>query len=141
MGLAMATASSGALVGALRRAQRGRLGGAPSRQQDRRPIRNRDPRQRPQLGILAHLDLSGLGGAAAHAASQSIFGGLAVAQQLHSQALLRSVRAAFVHGTDQALLVSAVIAIIGAILAIMFLPASRPQTAASQVNTRNGVVA
>jgi DHA2 family multidrug resistance protein-like MFS transporter len=87
---------------------------------------------------LAHLDLSGLGGAAAH---QSIFGGIAVAQQLHSQALLRSVRAAFVHGTDQALLVSAVIAIIGAILAIMFLPASRPQTAASQVNTRNGVVA
>ncbi|MGO9029172.1 MAG: MFS transporter [Acidimicrobiales bacterium] len=73
-------------------------------------------------GYLAHLSLSGLPGPAAAAVRQSVFGGVAVAQQLHSAALLASVRAAFVHGMDRALLVSASIALGGAVLAVLFLP-------------------
>ena len=74
---------------------------------------------------LARLELSGLPVAAVRAARESIFGGVAVAGRLHSPAVLHSVRAAFVHGTDQALLVSAAIALGGVLLAILFLPAAR----------------
>ncbi|HUO70887.1 MAG TPA: DHA2 family efflux MFS transporter permease subunit [Solirubrobacteraceae bacterium] len=74
---------------------------------------------------LARLQLVGVPAAAAHLARESVFGGVAVAQRLHSPALLHSVRAAFVHGTDQALVVSAAIALAGVLLAILFLPAAR----------------
>lgn len=53
---------------------------------------------------------------------ESIFGGIAVARRLHSAPLLHSVRAAFVHGMDVALVVSAGIAAVGLVLAIVFLP-------------------
>jgi DHA2 family multidrug resistance protein-like MFS transporter len=80
-------------------------------------------------GYLARLGLSGLPTAAA-AARQSIFGGLAVARQIHSAQLLASVQAAFTHGMDLALLVSAGIAVAGAVLTLIFLPASNaPRTA------------
>jgi DHA2 family multidrug resistance protein-like MFS transporter len=75
-------------------------------------------------GYLSRLDLAGLPAAAAAAVRQSIFGGVAVASRIHSAALLASVHAAFVHGMDLALLVSAGIALGGAALALMFLPAS-----------------
>ena len=71
---------------------------------------------------LGRLHLSGLSATAAAAARQSVFGGVAVAQKLHSAALLRSVDAAFVHGMDLALLVSAAIAVVGAVLTVVFLP-------------------
>ena len=64
-------------------------------------------------GYLARLDLSGLPSAAAAVVRQSVFGGVAVAQKLHSPALLASVQTAFVHGMDMALLVSAGIALVG----------------------------
>ena len=67
-------------------------------------------------GYLARLDLAGLPAAAAAAARQSVFGGVAVAQKLHSPALLTSVQTAFVHGMDLALLVSAGIALAGVVL-------------------------
>jgi EmrB/QacA subfamily drug resistance transporter len=71
---------------------------------------------------LAHLNLSGLSTPAASTVRASVFGGVAVAQQLHLPALLTSVRAGFVQGMDTALLVSAAIALAGAILALLYLP-------------------
>jgi DHA2 family multidrug resistance protein-like MFS transporter len=71
---------------------------------------------------LAHLNLSGLPIAATRVIRQSIFGGVAIAHHLGSAALLDSVRAAFVHGMDLALLVSAGVAGVGVVLALLFLP-------------------
>jgi Na+/melibiose symporter-like transporter len=73
-------------------------------------------------GYLANLHLSGLSRAAATSARQSVFDGVVVAQQLHSSSLLSSVRAAFVVGMDRALVVSGVIALLGAVLTLLFLP-------------------
>ena len=75
-------------------------------------------------GYLARLHLSGLPAAAAATVRQSVFGGVAVASRLHSAALLVSVRTAFVHGMDLALVVSAGIAVVGVVLTLVFLPAS-----------------
>jgi MFS transporter, DHA2 family, multidrug resistance protein len=68
------------------------------------------------------LHLAGLPSAAAKLVQESIFGGIAVAHQLGSAALLESVRAAFVQGMDVALLVSAGISIVGIVLSLAFLP-------------------
>ena len=73
-------------------------------------------------GYLGRLDLSGLSATAAAAARQSVFGGVAVAHKIHSASLLKSVDAAFVHGMDLALLVSAGFAVVGAVLTLVFLP-------------------
>jgi MFS transporter, DHA2 family, multidrug resistance protein len=73
-------------------------------------------------GYIAHLKLSHLSAPAATAARQSVFGGVAVAQRLHSTVLLESVRTAFVQGMHMAFLVSVGIALVGAALALMFLP-------------------
>ena len=70
----------------------------------------------------AHLHLSALPAPAAEARRRSVFGGIAVAQRLHSPTLLDSVRTAFVAGMDNGLLVSAAIALAGAVLALAFLP-------------------
>jgi EmrB/QacA subfamily drug resistance transporter len=82
-------------------------------------------------GYLARLDLVGLPAAAVAAIRQSVFGGVAVAQKLHSPALLTAVHRAFVHGMDLALLVSAGIALVGVVLTLLFLPqrnAAKPLT-------------
>ncbi len=71
---------------------------------------------------LTHLDLTGLPAAAAKVVKQSLFGGLAVAHQLGSVALLDSVRAAFVYGMDVSLTVAAGVAGAGLLLALVFLP-------------------
>jgi hypothetical protein len=73
-------------------------------------------------GYIAHLNLTRLSGSAAAAVRQSVFGGVAVAQKLHSPVLLGSVRSAFVQGMHAAFLVSAGIALAGAVLAMLFLP-------------------
>lgn len=70
----------------------------------------------------SQLHLGGLPPAAAQVAKGSIFGGLAVAQQLQSASLIAAVRAAFVHGMDISLVVAAGIAGVGLILALLFLP-------------------
>ena len=75
-------------------------------------------------GYLARLHLSGLPAAAAATVRQSVFGGVAVASKIGSASLLSSVRTAFVHGMDLALLVSAGIAVAGVVLTLVFLPAS-----------------
>ncbi|TAN24882.1 MAG: MFS transporter [Actinomycetota bacterium] len=71
---------------------------------------------------ISHLDLGGLPPIYAQAARQSIFGGVAVAHGLNSAVLLSSVKAAFIHGMDVALLVSAGFALVGAVLSLIFLP-------------------
>jgi sugar phosphate permease len=54
-----------------------------------------------------------------------MFGGLAVAGKLGSPALLASVRQSFVHGLDVALFVSAGVAVVAALVALLILP-NRP---------------
>ena len=86
---------------AVRREKRRRLGGAGGDRQGRRAVGHRHPRQRrrrrlhrpPQPGRTAAGRRGGV--------RQSVFGGVAVAQKLHSPALLASVRTAFVHGMDR----------------------------------------
>jgi DHA2 family multidrug resistance protein-like MFS transporter len=85
---------------------------------------------------LAHLDLSGLPAPAADEIRGSIFGGVAVASQTHSQTLLHSVRAAFTQGLDEALVISAGIALAGAILALLFLPRANGAKATAQESDR-----
>ncbi|MGD0054180.1 MAG: MFS transporter [Acidimicrobiales bacterium] len=73
-------------------------------------------------GYVARLGLRGFSSASAHAARASVFGGVALAQKVHSSQMLSSVRMAFVHGVDLALLVSAGIAVVGCVLTLIFLP-------------------
>jgi len=80
-------------------------------------------------GYLAGLHLTGLPAAAAGAARESIFAGVAVAEELHSEALAHSARTAFVHGMDSSLVVCAAIALAGMVLALLFLPGSEPHPA------------
>jgi DHA2 family multidrug resistance protein-like MFS transporter len=75
-------------------------------------------------GYVSHLSLSGLSGTAGRAVRQSVFDGVAVAHQLQSSTLLTSVRTAFVQGMDNALLVSAGIALLGVLLSLLYLPRS-----------------
>jgi DHA2 family multidrug resistance protein-like MFS transporter len=79
-------------------------------------------------GYLTHLHLSALSASAASMVRQSIFGGVAVADQTRSASLLRSVRIAFTHGMDQALVVSAGIAVVGVVLTLLFLPQATATT-------------
>lgn len=73
---------------------------------------------------LARVDVSGLPAPAATAVRESIFGAVVVAHRIHSPALLQSARMAFVHGMDLALLVSGFIALVGIVLAAIFMPRS-----------------
>jgi MFS transporter, DHA2 family, multidrug resistance protein len=75
---------------------------------------------------VSRLHLAGLPPVGATAVRQSVFGGVAVARALHSPPLLTSVRAAFVHGADVALAVSAGFALACLLLSLLFLP-GRPQ--------------
>src|SRR5205814_316743 len=73
-------------------------------------------------GLALGARLAGLPAPAANAVRSSVFSGLAVAHQTGSVALLDSVRAAFVHGTDAMLWVCAGIGAAGVVLALAFLP-------------------
>ena len=65
--------------------------------------------------------------ATARVVRESLFAGIAVASQLRSVALLDAVRSAFVEGMDVALVAAAAIAVVGLILALVFMP-RRPGT-------------
>jgi MFS transporter, DHA2 family, multidrug resistance protein len=69
-----------------------------------------------------HLALTGLPAAAADAAKSSVAAGVGVAHQLNSVPLLGSVRHAFVSGMDTMLWICAGIALVSAVLAVIFLP-------------------
>ena len=64
-------------------------------------------------------------------AGQSVTAGVAVAQRAGNADLLQAVRDAFVHAMDNTLVVCALIAVLGAILAVLFLPGrgTAPSTA------------
>ena len=80
----------------------------------------------------ANLNLAGLPTAVASTVKLSIFAGVAVAARVHSPALLESVRYAFVQGMDAALLLSAGIAGVAAVLAVIFLPGPSREAAEEQ---------
>ena len=73
-------------------------------------------------GYRAGLSVHGLPASAAAAVRGGVAGGVAVARQLGSAPLLDEVRAAFVHGMDTMLWVCGGIAIVSALLAVVFLP-------------------
>ncbi len=70
----------------------------------------------------SHLTVTGLPPAAAATAKSSVVAGVQVAHAAGSVALLDSVRSAFVQGLDTMLWVCAGIALVSAILALLFLP-------------------
>ena len=71
----------------------------------------------------AQVAVSGLSASAAAAVKASVFGGLAVAQQMGSAELLASVKTAFVAGMDDAVRITAGVALVAIVLALLFLPA------------------
>jgi MFS family permease len=73
-------------------------------------------------GYHSQLSLAGLPAATADAVRSSVFAGIAVARKLGSPALLESVRSAFVHGIGLMLWVSAGLAAVAVVLALLFLP-------------------
>src|SRR3954469_10899098 len=81
------------------------------------------------LGSLAsaaytgRLDVAGLPAPAAHAAQESVAGGMAVARALGSRALADDVAGAYVHAMTVVLLTTAALALIGAVLTPLPLPA------------------
>ncbi len=72
------------------------------------------------------LVLDGLPKPAAAQVEKSVFAGVSIAGRLRSPELLGSVRVSFAHGMDIALLASSVIALLGFVLALAFLPSVRP---------------
>lgn len=80
-----------------------------------------------------HVDVSQLPLAAAEVVQGSAAGGVLVASELGSDQLLQSVRSAFVHATGDVLLLSGWIAVLGCILALLFLP--RKVTSVSAVSS------
>ncbi len=71
----------------------------------------------------AQVAVTGLPVPVAAAVKASVFGGLAVAQQTGSAALLASVKSAFVAGMDDAVRITAGVALVAIIPALLFLPA------------------
>jgi EmrB/QacA subfamily drug resistance transporter len=90
-------------------------------------------------GYLDHVRLSGLPAPAAAAVRQSVFGGVAVAHRLGSASLLESVRSAFVHGMDLALGVSVIIALVGLVLTVTFLPSTNGPKATTELQSEGEV--
>jgi MFS transporter, DHA2 family, multidrug resistance protein len=85
-------------------------------------------------GYHSQLTLAGLPAATAGAVRSSVFAGIAAARRLGSPALLESVRSAFVHGITLMLWVSAGLAVVAVVLALLFLPwraTAAPQPPAS----------
>jgi MFS transporter, DHA2 family, multidrug resistance protein len=122
MGLALATASAAAL-GALS-AERAGVGSAVIQAVNKVGA----PFAAALLGSVLNatyrgqLDLAGVPARVASVVRDSVFAGVAAAQQLGSASLLHSVRAAFVDGMDVMLWVCAAIAVAGVVLALVFLP-------------------
>jgi hypothetical protein len=87
----------------------------------------------------SNLDLTSLPPSVAGVAKTSVFAGVAMAHRLHSPALLESVRHAFVQGMDVSLLVSAGIAAVATLLALIFLPGRARLAARAEAGAVQGV--
>ncbi len=70
----------------------------------------------------SHVAVTGLPAATAATARSSVVAGVQVAHALHSAALLAAARGAFVQGLDAMLWICGGIAVVSAILALLFLP-------------------
>jgi DHA2 family multidrug resistance protein-like MFS transporter len=122
MGLALATASSGALVELS--TERSGVGSAVLQAVNKLG----GPFGAAILGSVLNstyqgrLGTTGLPAGAAGAARQSVFAGVAAAHRLGSATLLDAVRQAFVAGMDASLVVAAGFALTGLVLALVFLP-------------------
>ena len=93
-------------------------------------------------GYQSRLNLTGLPPRVTDSVRQSVFAGVAVAEKAHSPVLLESVRQAFVHGMDAALIVSAGVALVGALLALVFLPGRKAAAVSAEVaKQKEGLVA
>jgi DHA2 family multidrug resistance protein-like MFS transporter len=126
MGLAMATSISAALS-ELSEEQSG-VGSAVLQAINKVPLGTAVLGSVLSSAYLTRLDVSVLPASAASAARESIFGAVAVAHKLDSSVLLNSARAAFVHGMDLALLVAGCTAVVGVVLAAVFLPRKHAST-------------
>ncbi|MBB4912448.1 MFS transporter [Actinophytocola algeriensis] len=82
-------------------------------------------------GYADNLTLTGLPAQAADAVRDSVFAGVAVADQLGSAALLTEVRTAFVDGLVQLAWVGAAVTVAGVVLTLLFLPARATRVAAT----------
>lgn len=80
-------------------------------------------------GYTGHPTLTGLPAPAADAVRESVFAGVAVAERTGSAQLLTEVRTAFVTGLDQLAWVAAGMAVVGAVLTLLFLPARATRVA------------
>jgi EmrB/QacA subfamily drug resistance transporter len=87
-------------------------------------------------GYQSQLHLAGLPSALTDTIRQSVFAGVKVAESVNSPALVLSIRQAFVHGMDLALVVSAVIAAVAMLLALAFMPGKAPNVDAASVAVR-----
>lgn len=140
MGLAMATASSAALVELSE--ERSGVGSAVVQAVNKvgGPFGTAILGSVLTAGYLGRLHLGALPAPAVAAVRRSVFGGIAVARQTGSGALLRTVRAAFVHGMDAALVVSAGIAVAGMVLTLVFLPRTGAAAPVAAVRDEEGDV-
>ncbi|MGW7433179.1 DHA2 family efflux MFS transporter permease subunit [Streptomyces sp. NPDC054861] len=73
-------------------------------------------------GYHSNLDLDGVPAQARGAVEDSVFGGLAVARAINSEALAESVRSAYVTALDVVLVVSGGLGLLGVLLAVVWLP-------------------
>ena len=139
VGMSMATATSAALVELSQ--ERSGVGGAVLQAVNKigGPMGTAILGSVLTVGYLAGLHLAGLPAAAATAARQSIFGGVAVADRLGSASLLASVRTAFIHGMDTALLLGAAIAVGGVVVTLVFLPQTNSTKVTTVAVTGHGV--
>jgi MFS transporter, DHA2 family, multidrug resistance protein len=131
MGLAMATSISAALA-ELSEQQSG-VGSAVLQAINKVPLGTAVLGSVLSSAYLTRLDVSALPPSAASAARESIFGAVVVARELHSSVLLASSRMAFVHGMDLALLVAGCTAVLGVVLAVVFLPRTSAEAESSVV--------
>ena len=94
-------------------------------------------------GYHARLDGGDVPSSVEGAVRSSVGAGIEVAHRLDSSALAQTVRSAFVHGMDTVLLASAALTILGAVIAVLFLPrrvAETPApTASAQAPVREAV--
>src|SRR5215468_316969 len=87
-------------------------------------------------GYTSQLNLGALPESVASAVRSSVVGGVAVAKQLGSPALLDEVRSAFIHGMDLMLWTCGGIAVVSALLALAFLPRRSGQGAGGAGSAR-----
>ena len=81
-------------------------------------------------GYHSQLEDGNVPASAEGAVRSSVGAGIEVAQRLDSSALAQTVRSAFVHGMDTVLLASAALTILGAVIAVLFLPRRVAETPA-----------